>query len=150
MTLSPADSHAKISQQPTAEPLEPLLMGNAPGFGGNSTGLLPLADLDESLWRTLPLTGGHGCRLCSDASLFTDTGPPHSFYTLVRSALPINAGAFSWWATPTATANQLAPSMKKWPGCRRLQEIAGTGGFPHPNLYEWMMGFPTGWTDLEA
>ena len=31
----------------------------------------------------------------------------------------------------------------------RFQEIAGTGGSPSPGLFEWMMGFPLGWTDCE-
>jgi hypothetical protein len=39
--------------------------------------------------------------------------------------------------------------MRKWPSCRALQEIAGTGGNPSPELYEWLMGFPEGWTELD-
>ena len=51
---------------------------------------------------------------------------------------------------PTAKANQLAPSMRKWPSCRNLQDLIGrTGGAPHPELWEWLMGFPAGWTDCE-
>lgn len=59
-----------------------------------------------------------------------------------------NAHAFGRLATPTATANQLAPSMAKWPGCRNLQRLALASGLPFPTLYEWMMGWPIGWTDL--
>ena len=50
------------------------------------------------------------------------------------------------WPTPTATANHLSPSMAKWPAYARMQwnirKIT-------PRLWEWMMGFPAGWTDLE-
>lgn len=62
--------------------------------------------------------------------------------------LPTPVLASSLLATPTRKANQLAPSMQKWPGCKRLQDWAGTGGSPSPALYEWMMGFPDGWTAL--
>lgn len=51
--------------------------------------------------------------------------------------------------SPTAKGNQLAPSMRKWPSCRRLQDLIGIGGAPHPGIWEWMMGFPEGWTDVE-
>jgi hypothetical protein len=55
-------------------------------------------------------------------------------------------------ATPTRTANQLSMSMSmsKWKGCANLQRIAGgSGGQLNPLFVEWMMGFPTGWTNLE-
>lgn len=62
---------------------------------------------------------------------------------------PTEALASSWLPRPTAKANQLAPSMRKWPSCRNLQDFIGrTGGSPHPELWEWLMGLPTGWTDL--
>lgn len=48
-------------------------------------------------------------------------------------------------ATPTTTANQLCPSMAKWPGCAAWQVIHPTGPL-RPSFVEWMMGFPTGWT----
>ena len=51
-------------------------------------------------------------------------------------------------ATPTATANQTAPSMQKHPGCRRFVQICG--GRITPASWEWMMGWPIGWTDLNA
>jgi hypothetical protein len=63
--------------------------------------------------------------------------------------LPTPEPASSLLATPTRKHNQLAPSMRKWPGCRRLQHLAGTGGNPSPELYEWLMGFPPGWTRLD-
>jgi hypothetical protein len=43
----------------------------------------------------------------------------------------------------------LAPSMKKWPGYARLQEELGTGGSPDPEVWEWLMGLPIGWTDCD-
>ena len=48
-------------------------------------------------------------------------------------------------ATPTATANQLCPSMAKHPGCVAWQAIHPTGPL-RPSFVEWMMGFPYEWT----
>ena len=67
-----------------------------------------------------------------------------------RLALPTSARGSSWLPTPTATANQLAPSMRKHKSCLLLQDLTGsTGGKPHPEVFEWLMGFPERWTDLE-
>jgi hypothetical protein len=93
-------------------------------------------------------------------------------YRLLSLARHISALGSSWLATPTATANQTAPSMMKHPGCRRWlptpnthggknsgrwDELGGSGnpfrGTPlasvaiQPWQYEWMMGFPIGWSD---
>lgn len=47
--------------------------------------------------------------------------------------------------TPTRKANVCAPSMAKWPGCAAMQKLE-RGPTPSPNTWEWMMGFPIGWT----
>lgn len=47
--------------------------------------------------------------------------------------------------TPTTMANYAAPSMQKWPACRAFVRVFGT---PAPTNHEWLMGWPTGWTDL--
>jgi hypothetical protein len=71
------------------------------------------------------------------------------------------------FATPTATANQMCPSMQKWPGCRAMwgtptahprthtprdvdhgaQLANQVGGSLNPPWVEWLMGWPLGWTD---
>lgn len=61
----------------------------------------------------------------------------------VRRTLGDDGG---YLATPTATANQGCPSMRIWPGCARLQSIFGG---VTPDLWDWMMGFPAGWSDLQ-
>lgn len=53
-------------------------------------------------------------------------------------------------STPTATANQLAPSsIQKWAGARALAVMLRshglTGTAALPITYGWMMGFPPGW-----
>lgn len=67
----------------------------------------------------------------------------------VRHPLPTLAkkGLLTLMATPTATANQLCPSMAKWPGCRAWQAAHPTGPLL-PSFVEWMMGFPTDYTRL--
>ena len=73
------------------------------------------------------------------------------------------------YATPTATANQLCPSMQKHPGCRAMWKtpvavaavnrakgkfnsrgepgLSGqVGGSLNPTWVEWLMGWPLNWT----
>ena len=47
--------------------------------------------------------------------------------------------------TPTVTANYSSPSMQKWPGCRAFVKVFGQ---PAPNNHEWLMNWPSGWSDL--
>jgi hypothetical protein len=47
--------------------------------------------------------------------------------------------------TPTTKANYAAKSMQKWPSCRNFVKAFGS---PNPINAEWLMGWPTGWTDL--
>lgn len=50
--------------------------------------------------------------------------------------------------TPTRKANFTAPSMQKWPSCRRF--VAAFGGREiTPEQFEFLMGLPIGWTELE-
>ena len=44
-----------------------------------------------------------------------------------------DGGSFSEFATPTTTANQLSPSMKKHPGCAAL--------WPNPNAHDGHIGY---------
>lgn len=49
--------------------------------------------------------------------------------------------------TPTRKANFVAPSMQKWPSCRRFVEAFG-GQRITPEQFEFLMGFPIGWTSV--
>lgn len=50
--------------------------------------------------------------------------------------------------TPTATVNHQCPDMSKWPAYRAFQDWLG-GQRIAPALWEWMMGFPVGASDLK-
>lgn len=55
---------------------------------------------------------------------------------------------YGWLPTPTHTANQLCRSMMKHPSCRNLSRL-----FPNGELcliFEWLMGFPTGYSDVSG
>ena len=69
------------------------------------------------------------------------------------------ADAVNLWPTPTASSwgNEGSRAMldkKIAEGCITEQDkramTAGNGGKLNPTWVEWLMGFPTGWTDLEA
>ena len=49
--------------------------------------------------------------------------------------------------TPTRKANFTAPSMQKWPSCRRFV-LAFGGREITPEQFEFLMGLPIGWTEL--
>ena len=79
----------------------------------------------------------------------TRSGTPQrmpSFVPLRWDAVPhVHAGGR--WPTPTATANHDAPSMQKHPAYRRWKEV--TQGRTHPEQWEALLDWPTGWTALE-
>lgn len=64
----------------------------------------------------------------------------------VGPALRTHEKDCSYLPAPTATANQTAPSMAKWPGCKHLQDLFGEGSQILPAFWEWEMGFPAEWT----
>ena len=53
-----------------------------------------------------------------------------------------------WLHTPTTKANFLAPSMQKWPACRNYVKAFG-GKLITPEQFEFLMGYPIGWTELK-
>lgn len=94
----------------------------------------------------------------------------------IAYSLSLHGKPLEWTPTATATANQMAPSMQpRNPGLRLLPTPTaqdaknsslppsqqtrdsipgelmreGMSGSLNPMWVEWLMGFPTGWTDLE-
>ena len=105
------------------------------------------------------------------------TAPSHLLFQLAPSMPPTDATASGLLHTPTAAANQMAPSMKErdpgswWPTpvardykgqgmsrerretrepdnlCSWTAKHEGSGAL-NPEWVEWLMGFPAGWTSL--
>ena len=73
----------------------------------------------------------------------SDTRSRHRLkFRLVPSDTITGGHASGFVATPTAKANQAAPSMTKWAGCQNI--------IVEPEVWERRMGYPAGWTDLEV
>lgn len=77
-------------------------------------------------------------------SLITPSGRLR--WTLHHAADDMSAAGLCLWPTPTRKANHDAPSMRKWPSHKAVQDEAGG---TTPRLWEWMMGFPPGWTECD-
>ena len=134
-------------------------------------------DPDTSTWRT------HQCSLLGDFTEFSETWPKWGSMrsgacweqtTLAPHISERESGLML--ATPTTKANQMCPSMMKWPGRRawwptpastdykgsskdgqrrgQLTDPAmgaiPAGGKLNPTWVAWLMGWPLGWTDLNA
>jgi hypothetical protein len=85
-----------------------------------------------------PSSARHWSCAGSIMTVWWSAHPPRPWARLTHES------AGGWLPTPTATANAFAPSMAKWPSHRRLQALCGTS---HQGLiYEWLMGWPLGWT----
>jgi len=124
-------------------------------------------------------TAGDGLAEFSETwprSGMTRSGAAYRLPSLARTITEIGSG---YWPTPTTKANHLSPSMMKYKGCRELasrylptpnagsshwggswMECGGSKNWLrnvdfglmkiHPLEWEWMMGYPEGWTDLDA
>lgn len=107
-----------------------------------------------------PSSGRDGCwartslasawqALTGSAPTLSERATPHgrSMLILRHTGDSASGGGSSSWPTPTAKANHDAPSMQKWPAYRAYQRDVGR---TTPLLWEWMMGFPRGWTACAA
>ena len=66
---------------------------------------------------------------------------------LIEKGLGIEEIAGSLLHTPTTKANFKADSMQNWPCCRAWKIVFGSGPIL-PEQFEFLMGYPIGWTDL--
>lgn len=140
--------HAKTSVTQTSF-LELDSLETRAACGESSCVSSPNFDHLPSSSKTPGSSGESGCQQCGGNCGSADTGACPWASTPLYLGRSIDAGERSWLPTPTATANQLSPSMSKWPSCRNLQAFVGRiGGVPHPELWEWLMGLPIGWTAL--
>ncbi len=75
-----------------------------------------------------------------------DTQPPSGRIAPPSWVARIAGRDGGWLPTPTAKANHDSPSMRKWPAYALYQDWLR--GKTTPGIWEWMMGWPIGWTDL--
>lgn len=98
--------------------------------GRKCADLLAKSDPLGSLLKTLLVTSHWGSTRCSLTWKPTATPGGRLLFRL-QPSMPRTSGngSGSWLATATATANQLAPSMQKHPGCRAIfpTPLAGDG-----------------------
>ena len=144
---------------------------NDPGCGGSSPASFARFDPDTCSWKTW----GH----CLLGGLIPFSGRwPHSgtmrngiAYRLPPLVPRISGTGCLFWRTPQAQeagarieCRNLNDEVKMFP-TPRVQSSRGTGpsrtgnkvdlqtvvgGQLNPTWVEWLMGFPTGWTDLDA
>ena len=145
LTLYREDFHARTSA-PQEKAQE--LMENDQECGEKWRASFVKYDPDSSLWRT------HQCSLLGDLDEFLETWPQ---WGLMRNGecweqrmleQNTNETEFGLWPTPTT------PSGGGNCGGSGAYKNAIKNGthIPHsinPNLYEWLMGWPLGWTDLK-
>jgi len=107
--------------------------------GPHGTGLSLQTRLERCLANRLPLQ-----TIGLQASAMTwkpwITTSERRFSRLSLSAATMRAIGCTLWATPTATANQSAPSMQKHPGCRGLVVT--------PDAWRLRMGYPREWLSV--
>ena len=131
---------------------------SARDFGRKSLDLLANYDRVSSSWKT--------SQICLDSDLaelsgtwprsgMTRNGTAYQRLTLVPGTVGTE---FGWLPTPTKTADAKGSPKNRYygsPTCRsNLREWLRDGPddpiFPHPAFVELVMGYPIGWTELEA
>ena len=111
-------------------------------------------------------------RWASSAAFLTwkasGTAPSHLLFQLAVSTPRTDATASGLWPTPTGQDNAqvrgrgktigtkrgttLGGAVRMWPTPAAIDDMGGrqaTTGQLNPTWVEWLMGFPTGWTDLK-
>jgi len=139
------DFHAKTSQQ---QEKAQELMESDQECGEKWLASFVKYDHDSSSWKT------HQCSLLGDLDEFSETWPRWGSmrigecWELTMLEQNISGTEFGLWPTPTT------PSGGGNCGGSGAYKNALKNGthIPHsinPNLYEWLMGWPQGWTDLK-
>ena len=124
--------------------------------GESSLGSFARYDHDMSLWKTsqLSLLGGS----VSFSETWPNAGTMQSgiVYQRHRSVPRTLETDSSLWPTPTARDWKSGRSSDELfnrnarPLSEHVERGAESGGRLNPTWVEWLMGFPLGWTDLDA
>ena len=152
LTLFAEDFPAKISRS-QADVLG--LKESAAAYGRNTLELLAKYDQVLSSWKTQ-----QAC-LVSGWQEFSETWPVSGMmrsgiaYQLPPLALPISATASGLLPTLTARDFKSDSCSPEFRAKRDAMTMGKTlpwvlGGLLNPKFCEWFMGFPEGWTELEA
>ena len=94
---------------------------------------------------------GHGSVMSSEDLPKSGMMRNGKLYGRVNLGCPMEEKGCGLLPTPRRFMAYGALRKKKegeWADVKNLEDVVG--GRPDPNLVEWMMGFPKGWTDLNA
>lgn len=134
-----------------AEPTENSkgLTGNTVDFGVNSAASLAKWNQNTHMWKI-----AQGC-LFRGLEEFSGTWPKWGSmrdgecYQQAKSALPMSVNGSGYWL-PTPTAHNAKEGNFPAERTRNTPTLGATlGGKINPEFTEWMMGWPTGHTDLK-
>lgn len=133
---------------------KPVVSPMSAGYGLNSHGSLAFFDLRSRSWKTY-----QGC-LMGGLIPFLETWPQWGSMrngALFRRACSVphtHGKGCSYWPTPTASMGKRGFGFSRTgrPRANRdtLARVHAIGWSPSPELWDWVMGFPPGWTDLES
>jgi len=106
-------------------------------------------------WHVWSISSGQALPLRKMSHLTLSPGPQTGFpnwgcnvtwcvYLGLMSGLRLQDAVGGLLHTPTKTANFKAPSMQKWPSCRRYTAAFGDRKITGP-LFAFLMGYPADW-----
>jgi len=141
-------SPAKTCPQPATLPG---LTETDPVYGLNSSELQTRSVQPGLLLKTYITPGEDGCPSCGKTLMASVMDRCHYDCQPLTWAHGIEGEEFSYW--PTLTASSYGSC--RGGGAGRIGKIRKSmsgliGGLHHPGHAEQMMGFPVGWTDLDA
>lgn len=154
LTLFPEDSHVNHSLKPDSEEARRMTVTSGLKCCELSKTCGPLGFLEKmlltsSIWRSM---------MCFLTWKPQATPQGRLWFQLAASALCIKDTELQSWPTPTAMDSKgLSKHYRKdTNGTRsmllsqKVNYLSGMDGQLNPRWVEWLMGFPIGWTELEA
>lgn len=121
-------------------------MGNSPAFGVSSPVLLAKFDHNMQSWKTQQLCLVEGLATYSETWPSSGTTQNGIAYQLPTLELPIRENAYGWWPTPRAADKDNCGGSAARLKARKHGTYIGRD--MNPQVSEWLLGFPIGWTEL--
>ncbi len=154
LTSSAAGSPASLGPKPGSSEAQTMTATS----GRSWLPLLKTYDLDGSLEKMCEAL--LSSRWVSSAAFLTwkasATAPSHLLFRLAVSTPRIDEIESGLWPTPTANedaagtpAGKMQGMLGNHPDIRGTTQEEWSRGSLNPTWVEWLMGFPTGWTDLK-